>query len=318
LRGDRAPIGTDPVGWKERHVEGLAPFRWLRGLPRWLGIATVLTLTVAAAGGILYANRRSGLSGGDMLGMALRLEFFDLAGAIRGAEPDFFLLGVIAAFLFSLIVGIRCSASISGERERQTWEALLLTPLTVEELVRGKLWGIMLVSQVYLAAYAVPAVLLSLLGGPVAVFWTVLWLGVTVLAMYYLGAAGLWSSAGSKGSWRSLLSTIGWGYLGGFVIYLVLSPVIAIVAGVIYVILAIIDVRYGTTLAPNSPGGIANFRDAFLIATCLGLVILFWLVARLFLRSAQNWIANRERTRHWQEEPAQPRRKRRRRIAWER
>ena len=42
-----------------------------------------------------------------------------------------------------MVVGIRCSGAISGERERLTWEALLLTPLETRYLVRGKLRGIM-------------------------------------------------------------------------------------------------------------------------------------------------------------------------------
>src|SRR5262245_66316966 len=66
--------------------------------------------------------------------------------------------------LASLLVGIRCSGAVSGEREKQTWEALLLTPLTSRQLIRGKLWGIMGASLIYVLAYAVPALLLSLAG----------------------------------------------------------------------------------------------------------------------------------------------------------
>ena len=62
--------------------------------------------------------------------------------------------------------------AISSERERQTWEALLLTPLSAGQIIRGKLWGVMAASYWYLLAYAAPAVTLSVLGGPVAVFWT--------------------------------------------------------------------------------------------------------------------------------------------------
>ena len=40
----RAPIGDDPVRWRERHVEGLAPYRALRRVPMWLGITIVASL----------------------------------------------------------------------------------------------------------------------------------------------------------------------------------------------------------------------------------------------------------------------------------
>jgi hypothetical protein len=41
----------------------------------------------------------------------------------------------------------------------------------------------------------------------------------------------------------------------------------------------------------------------FTILTCLGLALLFWLMSRLFLGWAMRWVADRERTRHWYEEP---------------
>ena len=71
-----------------------------------------------------------------------------------------------------------------------------------KQLIRGKLWGIMGASYVYLLAYAAPALVLSVLGGVMSLFWVLLWLAVTVLAMYYIGAAGLWSSVRSQNSWR--------------------------------------------------------------------------------------------------------------------
>ena len=99
----------------------------------------------------------------------------------------------------ALLVAVRCLGSVTAERERKTWDALLLTPLSLEQLIRGKLWGIMLVGYVYLLAYAVPVLLLSLLAGPLAVFWTVVGLLTTLLAMYYLGAVGMWASVRSRG-----------------------------------------------------------------------------------------------------------------------
>ena len=62
-------------------------------------------------------------------------------------------------------------------------------------MIHGKLWGVTGASYWYLLAYGAPAVMLSVLGGVLAFFWTLLWLGVTVLAMYFVGAAGLYCSA---------------------------------------------------------------------------------------------------------------------------
>src|SRR6202030_3044898 len=111
------------------------------------------------------------------------------------AENGFQVQGLGGVLAARFIVGVRCSGGITGERERQTWEAVLLTPLSAKQLVSAKLWGVMAACYWYLLAYAVPAVLLSALAGWWALFWTAAWLAVTVLAMYFMGAAGVWCSA---------------------------------------------------------------------------------------------------------------------------
>jgi ABC-type transport system involved in multi-copper enzyme maturation permease subunit len=314
----RAPVGERPVMWKERHVEGLAPVPWLRFVPRWLGICLTVAATVAGSCFILVLNRNAGVTPEDMLGMALRLHFLDLAGAVdwAGAGGGFLAQGSLAMNVFALLVAVRCSGAVTGERERQTWEALLLTPLTVEQLIRGKLWGIMLVSYIYLAAYAVPALLLSVLGGPISVFWTGLNLAVTLLAMYYLGAVGLWSSVRAKTSWRSLLITVLVAYLAGLAFNAVLFPAVLIISLLIYAVLSIAASYFGVN-AGGLMASFGTFSTALLIACWIGMVVAFYIAARLFLRGAQKWVADRERTRHWEDDPIQRPRKRRRRIVRE-
>src|SRR5262249_23012105 len=140
-----------------------------------------------------------------------------------GCEYWFLAQGALVAVLASFTVGIRCSGAITGERERQTWEAVLLTPLSAKQLVHGKLWGVMGACYWYLLAYAVPAVLLSAVGGIGSLGWTVLLLALMVPDMYCMGAVGLWCSARSKTSWRALLGTLAVRYLGGLLTYLVMS-----------------------------------------------------------------------------------------------
>src|SRR5262245_61229808 len=153
--------------------------------------------------------------------------------------------------LASLVVGIRCSGAVSGERERQTWEALLLTPLTSRQLIRGKLWGIIGSSYLYLLAYAVPALGFAAIAGPTAFFWTALWLAVTWLAMYFIGATGIWCSVRSRGSWRSLLWTLGIGYVGGAFVYIITSPVIFLLAVFIVLGLMLVDYYLQTSLGSS-------------------------------------------------------------------
>jgi ABC-type transport system involved in multi-copper enzyme maturation permease subunit len=314
----RAAVGEQPMVWKERHVEGLAPVPWLRFVPRWLGITVTVAATVAGSCFILYVNRNSGVTDDDLLRLALGLHLLDLTGAIDGpgAAEGFLAMGTLAMNVFALLVAIRCSGAVTGERERQTWEAVLLTPLSVEELIRGKLRGVMFVSLIYLAAYAVPALLLSLLGGPVSVFWALLPLAVTLLAMYYLGAVGLWSSARYKTSWRSLLMTVLVAYLAGIAFYLILSPAVFILWGIIFFVLWLV----ATYLGLGTGGLMGTFVSGYVtfhIALWVGMAVMCFIAARMFLRGAQKWVADRERTRHWEDEPIQRPRRRRRRIVRE-
>ncbi len=196
----RPPIAEQPVRWKEQHVEGLAPVAWMRQIPRWLGILVCTVATIAGSGTIIAMNLKPGITPEGLLAKALSGQLLELVQAVdwSGTGSGFLAQASLAMNVFGLLVAIRCSGAVTGERERQTWEPLLLSPLTVQQLIRGKLWGIMRVSFIYLAAYAVPALLMSILAGPMAVFWTVLYLGLTVLAMYYLGAVGLWSSVRAR------------------------------------------------------------------------------------------------------------------------
>jgi ABC-type transport system involved in multi-copper enzyme maturation permease subunit len=308
-RIERAPVGDSPIQWKERHVEGLSPITFLRRNPRWMGVAFVLLATVASSGLILWYHLAQGATLESQFQKLIRLDIDGVRRNFLMAEDGFQIQGVVVMLLASLVVGIRCSGAISGEREKQTWEALLLTPLSSRQLILGKLWGIMGASYIYLAAYAVPAVGLSILAGVASAFWTVIWLSVTLLAMYFIGATGIRCSVRAKSSWRSLLGTVGIGYVGGFFVYVFTTPVVLILALILMLSITLLEKLLQISLISSAFG--ANFFFSFLVSSCVGLALMFWLLAKFFLSTAHKWVSNRERTRHWKEEPEyyQPRRR---------
>jgi hypothetical protein len=285
---------------------------WLRWVPRWLGITLIAGATIAGSCAILYFNLQPGITLDTLRDRVLHLQILELPGAFdsTGAGEGFFAQATLALNVMGLLVAIRCSGSVTGERERQTWEALLLSPLTVEDLIRGKLWGIQRVSYIYLAAYAIPALFFAVFAGAYAVFWVVLGLGETLLAMYYLGAVGMWASVRARTSWRSLLITVLVAYLAAIGVFICLTPFVLIISGIVYAVISILASMKGFN-AGALLGSFATFSFAFLIATSLGLVVLFWVTARLFLNWAQQWVADRERTRNWENEPTMRRRRRR-------
>jgi ABC-type transport system involved in multi-copper enzyme maturation permease subunit len=297
-RARRSALGDEPIRWKERQVEGLAPLAGLRRIPRWLGILAILAATLLSSGLILLEHLT--ISPRDLPRLVQDQGPIVLLTCFNGADHAFLFQGVIAMLVATFLIGVRCSGAVTGERERLTWEALLLTPLPVQHLIRGKLWGILGASSPYLLAYAVPAVTLSVLGGPWAICWTGVWLAVSLLAMAFVGAAGLWCSVRAKSSWRSLLGTVLIGYVGGFFLYGVAWPLALIVFAVIWITLTLIDLlnKNQTSLGPAFSGTFGFY----VIASCAMLVLGFIGMTAYFLSDAQKYVASRERIRHWKTE----------------
>ncbi len=294
----RQPVSDDPLRWKESQIEGVAPLVALRRVPRWLGVVVIACVTTFGALAILGMHTKSYHSVPELVMMLARHDLVEWNTEFQPAGDGFRGLALLAMFIATLLMALRCSGAVTGERERQTWEALLLTPLTVRQLLRSKLWGIISASYPYLAAYAIPAVVLSLLGGVGAIFWTIFLLGVSWLAMAYAGSAGLWCSARFSSSWRSLFATVGLGYAGGFVVYgfsWILVPLIFLVI--------LLTVFLADLLFLQGKGQLANqFANSFWLFTTLSYVALaffFMALSGLLLSSAQKYIADRERVRIW-------------------
>jgi ABC-type transport system involved in multi-copper enzyme maturation permease subunit len=307
----RPPPADDPVRWKERHAEGIAPLAVLRKVPRWVGVLLVFVGTLLSSGGILLDRLPYGVTADTVGEMALRLDLAALAGVAAELYPSaaaFGWQGTVVLLAAGLVVGVRCSGAISGERERQTWEALLMTPLTTRLLVRGKFWGVIGAGLPYLLAYAGPALALSAVGGLNSFVTVALLLGLTALAVFYIGAAGLWCSARARTSWRSLLATLAFAYLGGAA----LAYVVLLLAAVLMILLALavwMVTEYYRPWGRWVPGLV--FEQAVYVNTCIILALCFLLLSVLLLRGAENWIAARERTRHWEDDEPRYRRPRR-------
>jgi ABC-type transport system involved in multi-copper enzyme maturation permease subunit len=304
-RPSRPAVGNEPVRWKERYVEGMAFLHVLRQVPRYLGVVMIFLGTLVVGLAILLAHLRSPHTLAEVSHLVWTFDVQGLGAAIQGLDDpseSFLAMALLVLFLASLIAGIRCSGTVSGERERQTWEALLLTPLETREIIRGKLWGILGSISLYLLAYAVAALPLAALGGVVSLFLVLLLWVAAWLAMYFMGAAGIWSSVRSKSSWRSLLGTLGISYVGGTIIFVLFTPIIGIVALFVMIILIVVDQTFQTGLGPNIAAGFMVFGASFYIAACLVLAFVFWGLAWYFIADAQKWVADRERTRHWKNE----------------
>ncbi|MCC6420477.1 MAG: ABC transporter permease subunit [Gemmataceae bacterium] len=293
----RPAVAGDPVRWTERHVEGIAPLSLLRAFPRWLGLLVVFLLSAFAAGAVFVSRLQ--VTPGELWDMLVALDLDGLLDALdnlgSGIGFDFYGQGMVVMLIATLVVGARCSGTVSGERERGTWEPLLMTPLETRELIRGKLWGVIGAALPYLLAYAVPTLAFAVLCGWGALFWVVLWLPVTLLAITFAGAAGVWCSVRSKSSWRSLLGTLALTYVGGFLMYCVSAPVVGILALLFTMLLAVLTPSAGAWI-----GAFAMMSEIFLVLVCFALAGGFVLAAWRLVVSAEYRVGVLDRTRHWE------------------
>ena len=283
-------VRGNPVLWREQKVAGIAPLEWLRRWPRWLGVIAVMVGSAGALGVLLVALLPPT---DNALGLIQIGAWSNLLAALRNVAADaFFWQGLAALLLLTFVVAIRASGSITGEKERGTWQALMLTPLTANKIIAGKHWGIFWASVPYVSAHAVVVVLLAPLLGFGAVTWGVLWVGIMLLATILGSAVGLWCSARAASSWRSLLTTLAIFYLGWLLFFLPLTFVLFIFKGVVDVLVFII----GMFANANIRLGVIDATSVYSWALCLGLAAAFWVLTHRLIASAATRLGRNERS----------------------
>jgi len=289
----RPRMRVNPVLWRERHVVGLAPLPWLRRWPRWLGCVAIAGLTL---GSLVWALQLILPAGASIVAHIRLGRWLELREALRAAPNSgdaFYWHGLLALLAASLIVAVRASGCITEEREGQTWEALLQTPLTTRNILRGKQWGILGACLPYLISYGVAALAVALCVGAVAAAWTVLWLIATIFTGLFAAAVGIWCSARMQSSWLSLLATIGLLYGS----WIAMSAPTALGAWFVQGVLGIIA-EYFDWLVGIGPvvGVIQSFNPLWLVVG-LSFVAAFWFLTHRLLVGAEKEIGKRDRAR---------------------
>lgn len=251
-----APCGNEPIAWREREVEGLALMPGLRRVPRWLGMLAILAFN------------------------------FGLLMFSEGRNPWPVAVASLGMVVAAVIVGVRASGTICSERERQTWEVLMLTPLTNRGIIQQKLRGIMHAFNLYFAVHATSLLVVALAQRFEAAAVVFVMLVFTWVLAYFMAANGLLWSARSTNSWRSLLGTLltGWLYMMG----------IYFVSG--------IGFSFGCCIF----GAIARLQALPEFVSVAMMILLFcaveagafYYVAQVRLGHAVRWIANHDRAQH--------------------
>jgi ABC-type transport system involved in multi-copper enzyme maturation permease subunit len=254
-RSRAAPrFGKDLIGWKERLGEN----RWHR----------------AAAGILIFV-------------VSALLSRFVVE---KGDNGWLLAQGVAVICLFGVVVALRTAGVISGERERSTWELLLLTPIESDELVAGKVGAVESYCFPYFMAYALPTVYFAWQSGAVSLSVIGGSLLATVSFMHFMAATGILWSASSSSSLRSLMGILAAGY--------------SYAAGVLFLFFCI-SVAASCLLGPAalflliavSP---ATLESGFLVYSSLATFVgASWLLNRAAsdrIQNAESWIDAHERS----------------------
>jgi ABC-type transport system involved in multi-copper enzyme maturation permease subunit len=199
------PMSKNPIRWRERYLADRTSLAWLANVPRSVGLVLVVALTALAYGTVALLDAEESSTLGGIAGSILPF-------TTSNTLPAVVCLSLGVAFLFAILAAVRCAGAISGERERRTWDLLLLTPLETKTILRGKLWGVLDSLRPYLLAYLATAVPIALLLGlPALVSVVFVWLASWLL-MYFTGATGIECSAAAVSSWRGLLMALTWSF----------------------------------------------------------------------------------------------------------
>ena len=117
-------------------------------------------------------------------------------------------VAILEFLLLMFIMPALTSGSISGERERQTLELLFTTKMTPRDIVLGKLFSAL--SQLFvLVISSLPILLLTFVYGSVSIMDLALLLLCFVVAAFFCGSMGIFSSSMMRRSTFSNVCTYG-------------------------------------------------------------------------------------------------------------
>lgn len=182
------PVGSRPMFWKEAHAEPL--FR--------LGRASVVIASTFVTVVIIF-------------GLFIFLSAFAV-GHMMGRLPETMnetitYLGTFLGCLMLLGVAIRAAGTIGGERDRQTSDSLLTTPLENEEIVDAKWWGSLLC--VRKAGYFLVGMwLVGVFSGGLSPFALPLLVLAWLAYAAFAAGLGLWFSLTSRTTLRATIVTL--------------------------------------------------------------------------------------------------------------
>ena len=231
-------IDERPMLWKELYIERVGTLgragRWIGGLlVFWLGLGSLGLLGYAAYGHFVAKD-------------ATYSDFAIVYSSMWYGNSAIFI-----GCLIQCAIGLRAAVTISSERERGTWDALLTSPLEGTEIVRGKLWG-SLYALKWLIGSALLAWTVTLCLTGMSVYEYVEQLLGLVIIGTFISAVGVRTSLRSATATRAMGGTIGI-WLGAFMLFYAVAVVICVLVLFVCLMAWLMSIQIGLTTFSGRP-----------------------------------------------------------------
>jgi ABC-type transport system involved in multi-copper enzyme maturation permease subunit len=295
-RGRVPPVSERPVLWKELYVEQARGFN---RLVRWLGV-------LVAAGFLGVCGFLAGAAAWDW--------WTKTPGSSWALAPLGALVGSSwgLAWLIQWAMGMRAAVAVASERERNTWEALMMSPLEGREIVWAKLAG-----SLYSLRWFVTAVILgwslALASGAMGAGDYAKLVGDTLVVSTFMVAVGVWHSLTARTATRAMTWTVA-SWLGAAFAASALAALLVLLTGLALMMMWLFWESWRGPIAglPGSgpPGAMVLttwFGPAHAV-TRLALYALAALVIALYCRSRFDRLSGRSFAWHWKGPPRRRRR----------
>jgi len=216
-RGFVPPVGERPMLWKELFVERVGT---LGRFGRWLGVLVTLVI-----GGVSL-----GLAGVAVWALLWQRDPAWEAWATNELGSILDDTGFLLSVLLQFGIGLRAAVSIASERDRATWDALLVTPLTPDEIVPAKLYGslnaLRWMAGAMIMAWSIGLILGSVSGGQYA-----RWIAGVFTGGTFMAAMGVRASLAMPSATRAMASVIfRWLVVQAVVAFLALAIILLVIA----------------------------------------------------------------------------------------
>jgi ABC-type transport system involved in multi-copper enzyme maturation permease subunit len=189
------PLGDRPMLWKELYIERVGT---LGRFGRWLGV--LITITLGGGSLVLAAIIVSDVIWPRADGSAVGANNV-LATLLSGASATFM------GWLFQWAIGLRAAVSIASERERATWDALLMSPLRAGEIVRAKVVGSLYALR-FMGAAMILAFTLAVCVGAVSLREYIVWIADNAVVGLLMAAIGVRASLSLATATKAMTWTI--------------------------------------------------------------------------------------------------------------